>query len=278
MGLQNAWVVLTGASRGIGVTIAEKFAKEGANLVLIARSKEGLDETCRRVAGIGGKAVPISFDLQNISRIKDLASEIKHAAPHTDVLINNAGLEKYCFFQNCATEDITSILSVNLLAPMELTRLMLPDMIARKKGHIINIGSLAGKIGEVYNSLYSTSKGGLDNWSDALRQELRETGIKVSLVAPGAITGAGMIHNIGIPYPAAIGSCTAEDVAKAVIRCTSRYKSKIFVNSLPVKPLIMTNLILPSLFDALFRWIGLTKCNKEKVYKRMQSDEKKAEV
>jgi short-subunit dehydrogenase len=272
MDLENAWVVLTGASRGIGVTIAEEFAKKGANLVLVARSMEGLEKTCDRVKQLGGTAVPIAFDLHHISEIKNLVEEIKKAAPHTDVLVNNAGLEKYCFFQDCATEDITSILSVNLIAPMELTRLLLPDMLERKKGHIINIGSLAGKIGETYNSLYATSKGGIDIWTDALRQELYKTGIKVTIVAPGGITDAGMIYNIGIPYPAVIGSCTSEDVAKATIRCITKYKSKVFVNSLPVKPLIMTNLVFPSVFDAFFRWSGLAGRNKEKVYRRKKKD------
>jgi short-subunit dehydrogenase len=73
-------------------------------------------------------------------------------APHIDVLVNNAGLEKYYFYTKYSTEDITTILSVNLLAPMELTRLLLPDMLERKMGHIINISSLGGKIGEQYNT------------------------------------------------------------------------------------------------------------------------------
>jgi len=77
MDLKNAWVVLTGASRGIGVTIAEEFAKKGANLVLVARSMEGLEKTCTRVKQLGGTAVPIAFDLQNISEIKNLVEEIK---------------------------------------------------------------------------------------------------------------------------------------------------------------------------------------------------------
>ena len=274
MDLKNAWVLITGASRGIGVTIAEEFARKGANLVLVARSMDGLKKTCDLIGEMGGNAIPIAFDLQNISEIKNLAEEIKTIAPHIDILVNNAGLEKYCFFQTCSTEDITSILSVNLLAPMELTRLLLPEMLNRKKGHIINIGSLAGKLGETYNSLYSTSKGGIDLWTDALRQELYKTGIKVSLVAPGGITDAGMIYNIGVPYPAIIGSCKAKDVAQAVIRCISKYKSKVFVNSLPVKPLIMVNLIFPYLLDAFFRWSGLVKRNKQKVYKRIKLDQK----
>jgi len=272
MDLKNAWVLVTGASRGIGVTIAEEFAKRKAKLVLVARSMDGLKKTCELVEKSGGEAHPIAFDLGNISKIEDLVGEIRQVAPHIDVLVNNAGLEKYYFYAKYSTEDITSVLSVNLLAPMELTRLLLPDMLERRKGHIINISSLGGQIGEIYNSLYMTSKGGLDLWTDTLRKELYQTGVKISAIAPGGITDTGMIHNIGVPYPALLGSCTSEDVAKAVIKCTSKYRARVFVNSIPVMPLIVLNVIFPRALDALFRWMGIAKGNKEKVRRRMERD------
>lgn len=273
MDLQGAWVLVTGASRGIGVAIAEEFAARKANLILVARSAEGLKGTAERVEERGGKAHPVPFDLEDTSRIASLVEEIRRITPHVDVLVNNAGLEKYCFFSKCRREDIVSILSVNLIAPMELTRLLLPDMLERRKGHIINVSSLSGHVGEVYNSLYSTSKGGLERWTDALRQELHETGVKVSSVAPGGVTDSGMIHNIGVPYPSVIGSCTAKDVAEAVIRCTTGDHVRVFVNSLPVRPLLLLGVITPRLFDALLRRIGLARRNREKVYRRMRSDQ-----
>ncbi len=272
MDLNNAWVLVTGASRGTGVTIAEEFAKSKAKLVLIARSMDGLRETCDRVEKAGGEAHPIAFDLHDITRIQDLVGQIRQVAPHIDVLVNNAGLEKYYFYTNYSTEDITSILTVNLMAPMELTRLLLPDMLKRKKGHIINISSLGGKIGEHYNTLYMTSKGGMDLWTATLRKELYQTGVKITSIAPGGITDTGMIHNIGVPYPALLGSCTSRDVARAVVKCTSRYRARVYVNSLPVMPLILLNEIFPMAFDALFRWMGISKGNKEKVYRRMRAD------
>ena len=273
MDLENAWVLVTGASRGIGVTIAEEFAKEKAKLVLVARSMDGLNKTCDLVERAGGEAHPIAFDLGNIAKIEDLVGEIRQAAPHVDVLVNNAGLEKYYFYTKYSTEDITSILSVNLLAPMELTRLLLPDMLERKKGHIINISSLGGKIGEHYNTLYMTSKGGMDLWTATLRKELYQTGVKISAIAPGGITDTGMIHNIGVAYPALLGSCTSRDVARAVIKCTSKYRARVYVNSLPVMPLILLNELFPMAFDSVFRWMGISKGNKEKVRRRMERDQ-----
>jgi short-subunit dehydrogenase len=273
MDLNNTWVVITCASRGIGVTIAEEFAKKKANLILVGRSADGLKKTCDQVENLGGKAHAIPFDLEKISEIEILAEKINKLAPHVDVLVNNAGLEKYCFYTNYKLEDITSILFVNLIAPMELTRLLLPGMLNRRKGHIINISSVAGKLGEIYNTLYDTSKGGIELWTDALRQELYKTGVKVSSINPGAVRDAGMIYNIGVNYPVLVGSCSTSDVANAVIKCTSKFKSRVFVNSLPIKPFIIISVMLPRMADTIFRWLGITKVNKEKVARRMKQDQ-----
>lgn len=273
MDLNNTWVVITGASRGIGVTIAEEFAKKKANLILVARSADGLKKTCDQVENLGGKAHAIPFDLEKISEIEILVEKINKLAPYVDVLVNNAGLEKYCFYTNYKLEDITSILFVNLIAPMELTRLLLPGMLNRRKGHIINISSVAGKLGEIYNTLYDTSKGGIELWTDALRQELYKTGVKVSSINPGAVRDAGMIYNIGVNYPVLVGSCSTSDVANAVIKCTSKFKSRVFVNSLPIKPFIIISVMFPRIADTIFRWLGITKVNKEKVARRMKQDQ-----
>lgn len=272
MNLDNAWVVVTGASRGLGVNIAEEFAKKGANLILVARSTEGLARTRERVEELGAKAHTLAFDLGDVGEMRHLVSKIEELTPHIDVLVNNAGLEKYGHFVNYRLDDITSIINVNLVAPMEMTKLLLPRMLARRKGHIINISSLGGKLGEVYNSIYVASKGGMEMWTDALRQELYDTGVKVSSVNPGGVTDAGMIFNIGVNYPAFLGSCTTQGVANEVINCTEKCKSRVFVNSVPVKPLIVLGVIFPRMVDTLFRWIGMEKINRKKVELRIKSD------
>jgi hypothetical protein len=97
--------------------------------------------------------------------------------------------------------------------------------------------------------------------------------VKITSIAPGGITDTGMIHNIGVPYPALLGSCTSKDVARAVIKCTSKYRAKVYVNSLPVMPLVLLNEMFPMAFDSLFRWMGISKGNKEKVRRRMERDQ-----
>lgn len=275
MNLNNSWVVITGASRGIGVAIAEEFARKNANLILIARSTDGLKRTCEQVENLGGKVDAIPFDLGRIEAIEGLVEKIYKLAPHVDVLVNNAGLEKYCFFTKYQREDITSILSVNLIAPMELTRLLLPGMLERKKGHIINISSPDARAPEIYNSIYDASKGGIESWTDALRQELHKTGVKVSSVSPGAVSDTGMIFNMGVKYPAVIGSCTSSNVADKVVKCTFKYKRRVIVSSIPFKPFMVVNVLFPQLFDATARLIGLTITNTEKVKWRMKADQGK---
>lgn len=275
MNLENAWVIVTGASRGLGVNIAEEFAKKKANLILVARSLEGLKKTCAQVEALGGKAHAIAFDLGDVAQIGNLVEQINERAPHIDVLVNNAGLEKYGYFVDYDLNDITSIVNVNLVAPMEMTRLLLPKMLARREGHIINVSSLAGKLGEIYNSLYDASKGGMELWTDALRQELHETGVKVSSVNPGGVADAGMIFNIGVKYPAFLGSCTTKGVADEVINCTTKYRSRVFVNSMPVKPLMVLNVIFPRVVDTLFRWFGMERINRQKAEIRIKDDKKK---
>lgn len=275
MNLENAWVIITGASRGLGVNIAEEFAKKKANIILVARSMEGLKKTCVRVDELGGKAHAIAFDLGDVAQIRNLVEQINELTPHIDVLVNNAGLEKYGYFVKYGLDDITSIINVNLVSPMELTRLLLPKMLVRKKGHIINISSLAGKLGEIYNSLYDASKGGMEMWTDALRQELHETGVKVSSVNPGGVADAGMIFNIGVKYPAFLGSCTTKGVADEVINCTTKYRSRVFVNSMPVKPLMVLNVIFPRVVDTLFRWFGMERINRQKAEIRIKDDKQK---
>lgn len=275
-GLKNCWVIITGASRGIGQTMARKFAQEGAHLILVARSAAGLEDTMTQLRPFNVKVHAIAFDLADIEGMEELVRKIHEITPHVDILVNNAGLEKYGFFDKYRREDILSILSVNLIAPMELTRLLLPGMLARKQGHIINIGSMAGRIGEIYNSLYDASKGGMELWTDALRQEVYKTGVKVSTINPGGVRDTGMIHNIGVNYPVAVGSCTSDQVADAVVRCTYRYKSRVFVNSMPVRPIAAFSLFFPQAMDAFMRLIGVRDRNRQKAEKRMQADQKLA--
>src|SRR4028118_785508 len=145
-------VLLTGASRGIGAFIARALAREQATIVCVSRSQEGLDRVCDEVNALGSKGIGIPFDISKVEELPILIEKINQIAGSVDILINNAGIEIYRAFQDYSTAEIQSVLSTNLLAAMELSRLVLPTMLRQESGHIVNIASIAAKKGHPYDS------------------------------------------------------------------------------------------------------------------------------
>jgi short-subunit dehydrogenase len=263
-------VLLTGASRGIGVFIARELAQKQATVVGVSRSQEGLDRVCAEINAMGGKAIGIPFDISKVEELPTLVEEIEELVGSVDILINNAGIEIYKAFPDYSLADLKSVLSVNLLAAMELTRLILPKMLHQRSGHIVNISSLAGKKGHPYDSAYSASKAGLLMWADALRQELAGTGVGIASICPGYISDCGLLADTGVPAPSLAGISKSKDVVKAVIRAIEKNKAEVMVNGgLPTE--ILSKLLLaveqfsPRLGDSVNRWLGITKLNQMRI-------------
>jgi short-subunit dehydrogenase len=269
-------VLLTGASRGLGAFLARALAREKATIVGVSRSQDSLEQVADAVQALGGKWIGIPFDISRVEELPALISQIEQLAGSIDILINNAGIEIYKNFQDYSTYEIQSVLNTNLLAAMELTRLVLP----RRCGHIVNIASLAGKKGAPYNSIYSASKAGLIMWSDAIRQELVGTGVKISVVCPGYISEQGMTADTGVPIPKLSGTSTVAKTAKATIAAIEKNQAEVIVNQDPVteaitKLLFAIEQIFPRLGDTVYRWLGVTKLNRMRIEKRMEA---KAEI
>jgi short-subunit dehydrogenase len=277
--LSGKTVILTGASRGIGRFIAYELAKQKANIICISRSQEELERVCSEINDLGGQGTNILFDISNIEDLKILVKKIEQLVDSVDILINNAGIEICSAFQDYTLEDMQSVLSINLLAPMELTRLLLENMLIHGSGHIINIASLAGKKGQPYNSIYSASKAGLIMWANALRQELVTTGVNVSTICPGYISDYGLLADTGIPSPKLAGISTAQNVATAVVQVIQKNQVEVVINGsiimqFSTKLLMATEQIFPGLGDVVNRWIGITKLNKNRIKnKSVRGDE-----
>lgn len=254
-------VLLTGASRGIGVFIARALAKEQATVVGVSRSKLELEEFLTEVTAVGGKGYIFPCDISKIEKLSILVEEINQLAGPIDILLNNAAIEKHRAFQDYSLEDIQSILATNLIAAMELTRLVLPSMLSRGSGHIVNIASLAGKKGTPYDSIYSASKAGLLVWTDAIRQELADTDVGVSVICPGYVA-AGMFFETGITPPSLANVSTPTEVAIAVIRAIKQNQPEIILDGGFTKLLFALGQLSPKFGDAVFRWLGVTKINK----------------
>jgi short-subunit dehydrogenase len=179
--------VITGASRGIGKTIAEHFAREGANLLLCARS---MDQTVSWQQALmdryGITITSFNADLGKEEDVKSFAAQLIHAAPSIDILVNNAGSYVPGSVWNEPEGQLTEMLQVNLLSAYHLTRALVPGMIKRKSGHIFNMASVASFMAYPNGGSYSISKYALAGFSKNLREELKTHQIKVTTVYPGA--------------------------------------------------------------------------------------------
>ena len=264
-------IVLTGASRGIGSSLARALAKEKATVVCISRASEKLDNICTEVNQLGGKGISIPFDLSQVEDLSVLVQQIQQQVNSIDILINNAGIEIYRAFADYTPREIQSVLSTNLLAAMELARLVLPSMLERGTGQIVNMASTSGKKGAAYNSIYSASKAGLVMWSDALRQELAGTGVSVTTICPGYVSGQGMTADSGVPIPSLAGASTPEAVIKATLKAiASNQPGEVIINQ-DLPTVITTKLMFalgqfsPALSDRLYRGLGIAESNKLRI-------------
>ena len=255
--LKNRVALITGASSGIGAIISQSLSNEGIEIVGVARSKVGLNKTKIDIEAKGGKFHSILFDVSDISNLSELKSKVENLVGEIDILINNAGIEEYNYFQNYTLEYVQKITSVNLIAPMEITRQFLPQLI-KNSGHIVNICSLAAKKGESFNATYSATKGGLALFTDALRQELHGSGVGVSALFPGLVKDVGMYSDSQVKAPLVLGTITSKKVAKALLKAIKKNKPDVIVNSGPLRPLLAIDTLFPNFGNWFARITGIT--------------------
>ena len=179
--------MVTGASRGIGKAIALSLAASGCRTILTARTAALLDDVRREIETGGGDAAVLTGDLTRAEDIERVAAESSRIYGPVDYLINNAGWGKRAPVTRIKLEDLDRTLNVNLRAPIMLARYLVPAMIEKSAGGVINIGSVSGKTGEANGAAYSASKFGLIGFTQALYDEVREHGIKVAVILPGFV-------------------------------------------------------------------------------------------
>lgn len=199
MQLLGARVLITGASRGLGEALAVAFAAHGSTVALTARNSGAVEELA---AALGGSAHPA--DLSDPAQVLDLIGRVEDEAGPIDVLINNAGAVASGSFITSSAEDLRRITEVNYLAPAELSRQVIPRMLNRGRGHIVNISSLAGSLSMPGLAVYSGSKAALAHFTAGLRADLRGLPIGTTLVELGTVSGG--MHGAGFgPTLDAIG-------------------------------------------------------------------------
>ena len=185
--LRDKKILITGAAGGLGQEISRQLARHGTQLILQDRNELQLTALCDAINQSGGKAVSITNDFSAENAAGAIIQEASQKAGDIDVLINSAGVLDFTYFAQQNPARISQIMYVNAIVPMLLTRAVLPRMVARNSGQIVNIGSIFGSIGFPHYASYSASKFALRGFSQALRRELFDSNIKVTYVAPRAI-------------------------------------------------------------------------------------------
>ena len=231
MELRGRIGILTGASRGLGVELARALAGKGVHLALAARGEEGLRRTAADLERFGVRTIAVPTDVTQTADLERLAARTTDELGPPDLLVNNAGIETIAPFATFDMDRIDAIVTTNLTAAAKLTRLVIPGMIERRRGHVLNVSSASGKSGIPYYSVYGATKHGLVGFSWSLRTELAPHGVGVSVICPGFVSDTGMYadRSNNAKPPRSLATVTPQDVAAAALRAIEKNKAEIVV-------------------------------------------------
>ncbi|WP_125723371.1 3-ketoacyl-ACP reductase [Flavobacterium ustbae] len=185
--LKNKNAFITGAGKGIGKAVAIALAKEGVNLILVSRTQKDVEQLADEASNLGVKALALSADVSDINSINEAVEQALVQFKHIDILINSAGIASFGKFLELEPEAWERIIKVNLMGTYYTTRAIIPNMIERQTGDIINISSTAGLNGNALTSAYSASKFAVLGLTDSLMQEMRKHNIRVTALTPSTV-------------------------------------------------------------------------------------------
>lgn len=185
--LKEKVAFITGAGRGIGKAVAVALANEGVNIGLLARTEGALQEVAKEVEALGVKAAYATVDVSSLEEVEQAISTLTNELGKADILINNAGIGKFQSLLDMDPEEWKQIIDVNLMGPYYVTKAVLPQLIEKNGGDIINISSTNGLNGAATSSAYSASKFGLIGMTESLAQEVRRNNIRVTSLTPSTV-------------------------------------------------------------------------------------------
>jgi short-subunit dehydrogenase len=180
-------VLVTGASSGIGAALARALAARGDTVGLVARRQDRLDAVLAECTKTSAKSRRWVADLEDLELAESIAVKAWNAFGGLDVLVNNAAIPQVCNVMKLTNAEIERQMRVNFLSPVRMTMALLPRMVERGSGTIVNVGSVGGRLGIAREAAYTASKFALTGWSESLALDLWETGVKVKVVTPGAV-------------------------------------------------------------------------------------------
>lgn len=231
MDLNGKSALVTGASRGIGPHLAAALAGRGMNLVLTGRSGPELEAVAAELRERGVRVLTVVTDLLDADARTLLVGAAEREFGGVDVLVNNAGGDPLREFDEMSIEENLAILDLNLSVPIALTHQVLPGMLSRGRGHIINISSMAGRVSFPFTEAYAAAKDGVIGFTRVLRSDYRSRGVTASVLILGAIRGAGQGQRTldDMQRPTSAFMAPVDQVAKALLRALDRDKAEAVV-------------------------------------------------
>lgn len=244
---QRPVALITGASRGIGAATAQELALRGYALALAARSTGPLEAVAGELAAVGCPALPIPADLSQPDQVQRLARLALEHFGRVDALVHNAGIGNGGqSLPRHSDAQVAAMLGTNLLAPVALTRALLPGMIERRRGAIVFVASVAGHVGLPGSTIYSATKFGLRGFALSLRREVARHGVGVSLISPGFIDTAMIAEFRRVP------KAPPELVARAIADAIARPRREQIIPGY-YRLGVWLDRLLPGLVDAALR-------------------------
>jgi len=214
--LKNKNALITGAGKGIGKAIAIALAKEGVNVILVARTQTDIDQLADEALNLGVKSLALTADVSDINSITSAVEKALAKFKTIDILINNAGIASFGKFMELEPAEWENIIKVNLMGTYYTTRAVIPNMIERQTGDIINISSTAGLNGNALTSAYSASKFAVLGLTDSLMQEMRKHNIRVSALTPSTVA-TDMAKDLNLTDGNPEKVMQSEDIAELLI-------------------------------------------------------------
>ncbi len=238
--------LITGASSGIGYELANVFAKHGFGLVIVARDKERLGRVKKEIEGMFQIPVEvISSDLARPQSASEIVALVEKQGLTVDVLVNNAGFNEYGLFSETRLEKETEMIQTNIASLTGLTKLLLPGMIRRGRGRIMNVGSTGSFVPVPKNAVYAATKAYVLSFSEAIAEELKGTGVTVTTLCPGATMTrfaerAGMgdvkLFQSGVMDPATVAKIGYRALMRGKRSVVAGWANKIMVSSMQFVP------------------------------------------
>ncbi len=254
MNIRGRLVLITGGSSGIGAATARATAREGGRVILLARNRAGLEQVATEIKQKGGEAWVYPVDLSDAGAVERTGQAILREVGVPDILINNAGAGRWLSVEQTTPEETVQMMASPYFGAFYITRAFLAAMHQRNSGHIVNLTSPAGFVPWPNATAYAVARWAMRGFHEALRSDLHQTGIGVTLIVPGEVSSAYFANNPGgeerLPGISRLyRRLTPEEVAEAIVRSVRREQREVII-----PPLLSLTLRLHRIWPGIVEW------------------------